>query len=248
MRTIASTALVMVLTMGTQAWAQCSHSKATKSTKATCQKSDTKLASSKSCSKSACGDKAGCCPKSCAPKMTHLVAGERICCPKNAEILAKANDSTIQFAVGNETFENKGEAMQALATALERYLGEMTTVRYAVGDDCVGCPTAAKQLASKNKGHVKYRVASFDFECDKKAAKIAKTAREAADKVHMKMVVGDKEYSCKKATAAACQKSGKKCTYKVGEKSTCCETTAKVQLAQARIDAAVSAIQKQMGA
>lgn len=117
-----------------------------------------------------------------------------------------------------------------------------------VGQECVACPMAADSLAKKNHETVKYRVATFNYDDHKKAQKAAQVAAEAAEKVTWKMVVDGAEYTCEKSAQKACQGSAakdggnKKCEYVVGETRTCCRSTAKVELAKAKIMAAYRAL------
>lgn len=203
------------------------------------------------CDKSKCAgactgsDCSGKCPSGVAcsgPKMSYKVAGETLNCPKNAEILAKANDTQFTYVVGNTEYDNEQDAMKAFATALEGYLTDITTVSYAVGTDCVKCPKTAAAMAEKAHDKVGYRVATWTFDSQEKAEHAARAAREAADKVELKYVVNDKEYTCPQTAAAAANECHAKCQYKVGDNATGCELTARVRLAQARIAAARQAI------
>jgi hypothetical protein len=50
--------------------------------------------------------------------------------------------------------------------------------------------------------------------------------------------VNGKDYCCPKTAAVAAKANGAPCEYKVGECKTKCETTARVELAKSRIEAA----------
>lgn len=267
-KVLATTAVLAVIGLAMPAMAQCCSSKqknkavnAEKVAKKDCSTSCTKTKASKGCDpalcdaagksaklakasscdkKASCADRAGNCfygVAHCGPRMDYLVAGERIHCPKNATLLAKAHDAEIRYAVGDDVYADKNEALDSLATRLEQRLEQMTQVRFVVGDDCVRCPMQAKDLANKADCTVKYRVASYTFDNKEDAEKAAQHARKAADKIQWKMVVGGKEMHCAKSAEKAAS-SGKTCSYKVGEHTTPCKNTARVELAQARIEAA----------
>lgn len=254
MRTSIATALVLSLVITGSAWAQCSESskksaKAQASCQATCDKAKTTRLASGSCCGN-CGGGKTCDPADCwassCPKVQYKVAGETLCCPQNAEILAKAKNEKVSYMVAGQEFCDKGDAMATLAKLLNERLEQMTTVSYVVGDETMQCGMSASKMAKSNGTDVRYRVASFTFAEQAQAEQAAKLAREAADSVKMVSVVDGKEYCCSKTAAKVAADSGKQCEYKVaGQKgSTCCQTTAEVQLAQAKIEAAAKAMQQ----
>ncbi len=210
-------------------------------------------ASASSCEKScgsskataSCGDKskAACGGKALAgmPVMTYRVGDKECCCPKGAAQMAKTDKAEIKYVVAGKAFDDQGEAMTAYADALDKYMGQMMTVKYAVGDDCVACPMEAAELAKKSDGKIKYRLASMTFDSKEQAEKAAKAAREAADKVTMKALVDGKEVDCSKAKA--CSDKNEKVEYAIGDTKTCCDKQAKVELAKAKIQAALAAIE-----
>lgn len=221
--------------------------------KAVADKSKTCSADSKSCcpsDKSACAGEAKCAGDMARikglglPEMTYLVKDQRMSCPKSAEALAQSESATIKYVVGDKVYEDKGAAVAAHADALDAFLGEMLTVKYAVGDDCVGCPNAAKAMAKAKGAEVGYRVASFTFADRETAEKAVKLARAAADKVEMKVMVGDQAYHCATEAGEVAKKQGKGIDYCVGETKTACKSTAKLELAKARIEAALAACEQ----
>lgn len=207
-------------------------------------------------------DKAGCTKKAgdsdChgkvllaagAPTMKYKFGDKATDCPAQAEEWQGKCDATVRYVVSGAEYADKAEAMKAYETALEKYLASMTSVRYVVGDNCVACPSAAAELAKENGGTVQYRVASFTLADKERAQKAADAARAASEKVTMTYVVDGKEYTCSKGDGEAKQAretsdTTRKCEYKVGDKKTCCEVTAKVELATARIIAAYRALEE----
>lgn len=197
----------------------------------------------KSCSgeKSACSAalaKAG----ANTPKMTYKVGEKSTCCPDEAQKLAGGDAKLVKFVVADKEYSDKSEALTAYGKLLDEHLGQITTVKYAVGKECMSCPVSAGELAKKEGKKVEYRLASFNFSDKEAADKAAKSARDAADKVSMKIMVGDQTYSCPTMAAAAAKTCGRTVEYVIGETRTPCNTTAQVELAKARIEAALAAI------
>lgn len=193
-----------------------------------------------------CSAKSECSPSAkkamgMIPKMAYAVGDKTTCCPEEAKKLA-GDSGSIRFVVGEERFDQKPAAMEAYAKLLRNTLTDITSVKYAVGDACVPCPDSAKAMAAKEKKDVVYRVASFDFKCAEMAEKAAVQAREAAGKVAMKMLVGDKEFCCTQTAADVAKAESKQVEYVVGDQATPCDIDAAVKLAQARLEAAILAL------
>lgn len=167
-----------------------------------------KTAGDKGCEK-ACGDKGKVAKGTCSgPKVTYKVGDKETCCSKEAgELVAKAENASVRYVVDGKEFTDRGEAMQAYVAALEQHRDRMTQVRYAVGDQCFGCPNEAKSAADKAKGEVKYRVAGYNYATQEQAEKAAAAAKEAISGVKMLYVVDGKEYCCDKTAKTACDKS-----------------------------------------
>jgi len=261
------------LALAASASAQCCGPKAKQANKsdkvaaACCQKGGN--ACSPACSPAKCGDKARCCGSAkCAekaqcgaktrcsgrslmatgmPLMSYKVGDETTSCPKQATDLATKGNATVSYVVDTKSYGDKSKAMQAYTKSLHNHLDEMMAVKYAVGSDCVGCPHAARAMAKKAGCAVRYQVATFSFDDHAKAEQAVKVGRSAAEKVSLEMVVEGRKYTCAKSARQACNAEGKgkarSCTYVVGNTQTTCEVTAQVNLAQARIQAAHSAIQ-----
>ncbi len=268
---ILSIAMVVVLTVAADAQAQCcakdkqntagvtaaktvaDEGGAGKTCTKTCDKSQmakagcdkTALAKDGSCDKSKC-DKAlagaGCCGMPC---MMFKVGDETTCCPKTAETLAADKSAKILYVVGEKEFTDKAEALTAYADALDAHFTKFTTVRYVVGDKCVECPQEAGELAKSGGATMKYCVAGTMFDSKDKADQAATQAQKSAQEIQMTTLVDGKPYTCEHSAATACEKSGKKAEYAVGSScKTECKTTARIELAKARIDAARQAVAK----
>jgi hypothetical protein len=198
------------------------------------------------CAKS-CGDKAGCCAKSYAamlPAMKYKVGDATVECPDKAKELAKGDAKSIKFVVGTKSFDDVVGAEKELTSAYETFTTEATTVKYAVGDKCVSCPMSAGELAKKENKKMAYRLASYDFASEEAAKKAIASAKEAAGKVELKTMVGDKCVACPVEAKELANKEHKKVEYVVGESKTCCDVEAKMNLAKARALATLAALEK----
>ncbi len=179
------------------------------------------------------------------PAMTFKVGEKATCCPMEAEKLAAADTKhAVQFVVNETTFVSKADAKMAYATELERYLEDLTTVQFAVGDDCTRCPMTAKKMASTAGKTVQYRLGSFSFDDMDKAKALAASARKAAEEVKLAALVGEKEYTCTTTAGKVAQTAGKTVEYKVGGMKTTCNKTADLNLKMAKVDAALNTIAK----
>lgn len=202
--------------------------------------------------KTGCDETAGACAVkalsaragAALPEMQYRVGEKTTCCPMEAEKLANGDKAAIRFVVADKTFENEADARKAYAEALEGFLNSVMTVKFAVGEECVSCPMTAKALAQKQGKPVRYRVAAFDFPDEQSAGKAIEAARQAAEKVHLTMKVGDKTFQCPVSADDAAKAEGKPVEYCVGSKASPCKATACVELALARIDAALAELAK----
>lgn len=192
-----------------------------------------------------CSAEKSCCSQKNAlkaPAMAYKVGDETTCCSKQASELAKGDASKIKFVVADKTYATEAEATEALTTALDDFYTTLTTVKYAVGDNCVACPSAAAELAKKENKKVGYRVATVSFETERDADAAVKAAKAAAEKVEMKIVVGDQCFTCPMSAGEVAKKEGKKVEFVVGETRTTCNKAARLNVARARVDAAIAAL------
>jgi len=178
------------------------------------------------------------------PRIGFKVGDQLTCCMKAAKQMVAGDTAKIKFVVADKTYENLGEAKAARLKVLEQYYEDVLTVKYGVGDKCVGCPLAAKDMAEKCGKAVRYRLAAFDFAEKARAEEVAKMARAAGDKVAMSWTVGEKGFDCPMRAAEAAKTGGKKVEYCVGEQKTTCEVTGKTRLIEARIAAAIEVLAK----
>ncbi len=227
-----------------------------------CHEKNAALASDKAEGKGCCGGNKKCgpgCAKSALseggcpinkkvqtvlaslPAMKYRVGELVTDCPKDAAAKSDATGKTIEFVVGDSAFKEKGEAAARLASLLDAELGNMQTVQYVAGGKCMKCPMSAKSVAAETKTEVAYRVGGVDFTKQEDAEKaLAAIAKVVAD-VHMEYKVGDKTYNCDKTAGDKAKENGGKITYVVAGEETCCPTTAKLKLAEAKVRRIVEA-------
>ncbi len=178
------------------------------------------------------------------PRLVYQVGEQKLTCPRSAVKLAKEKNLPIKYIVGEQSFDDKAEALEAHAARLEKFYNELLTVQYAVGDRCVACPNAAAELAKQKGAKVSYQVASFRFADREAAEKAARMARAKGDNVAIKVMVGDQLFDSPAQAAEVAKLKGKPVTYSVGKLNTSSETVAKIQLQVARIKAALDEIAK----
>jgi len=178
------------------------------------------------------------------PRIGFKVGDQLACCMKAAKQMVAGDAAKIKFVVAEKTYENLGEAKAARLKVLEQYYEDVLTVKYGVGDKCVGCPMAAAGMAKECGQPVHYRLAAFDFAEKARAEEVATAARAAGDKVAMSWAVGEKGFDCPMRAAEAAKTAGKKVEYCVGEQKTTCDVTAKTRLIESRITAALEVLAK----
>jgi hypothetical protein len=178
---------------------------------------------------SATEQKADCdsCPIAAAmeklPKITFAVGGEAACCENSAEALAKESGGHIHYVVGKQEFDSKADAHVALIEATEGFVASFT--------ECHTCPhSGTVTLAGETQS------------CEKTAANLAKLMSEAMEEVKLTYAVGEEECSCPIEAGKLAEKSGAEKQFVVGEEKTCCEQTARLNLARAKYQAAVAAL------
>lgn len=188
--------------------------------------------SSATCSASGCDASKGC-PIDAAmaklPKISYAVGEKKTGCPDAAAKIAKESGGHIHFCVGDTEYDSKSEAQAALLTATEKFVANFTKPHTCSKS---GQCTLAGQPQS----------------CEKSAAHTAKLMQEAMAKVKFAYAVGEKECHCPVEAAKLAKDSGKEKLFVVGETKTCCEKTARLNLARAKYKAAVEAMLKAQAA
>lgn len=178
-----------------------------------------------SAQKECCPD--GQCPIAKAmdqlPKMTYMVGKEETCCNKSAEALAAKSNAPIHFVVAKKNYDNKEKAFTALVTETEKYVNAFITP----------CKCEASGTT---------KIAGQSCNCPVEAGKKAELVKAAADKVKMSYVVGKETCNCPNKAAALAKSSDSETHYVVGEQKTCCQMTARLNLAHAKYKAAVQAL------
>jgi hypothetical protein len=183
------------------------------------------------CDKVACTDKAsdGSCPVSKAmanlPELTFQVGDKQLCCEASANAVAQESGEKVQYLVATQAFDDKHEAMVALADATEKFVAEFATPHT--------CNVSGKTT-----------VAGTSTTCSATAGKLAKISKAAMDEVHLAYKVGDEQCSCPTQAAALAKSAGKAKQFVIGSETTSCEIDARIKLARAKYEAAVKALAK----
>lgn len=157
------------------------------------------------------------------PKMTYKVGDEATCCSESAATLAKKASKPIHYVVAKQTFESKEKAMVSLVETTEKYVSTFIT-------PCKCDASGSTKIAGKA------------CNCPVEAGKTAELVKAAAAKVSMSYAVGEKTCHCPNEAATLAKTSGAKKEYVVAGKKTCCEMTARLNLAHAKYKAAVEAL------
>ncbi len=169
----------------------------------------------------------GQCPVAAAmnelPKMTYKVGEEATCCSESAAALAKKHDMPVHFVVGEETFEAKEAAFTSLVEQTEAYVNAFIT------------PCSCEVSGTT-------KIAGKACNCPVEAGKRTELVKAAAEKVHMTYMVGEKACNCPNQAAALAKANNEEKVFVVGEAKTCCEMTARLNLAHAKYKAAVEAL------
>ncbi|MEM7784133.1 MAG: hypothetical protein AAF939_16620 [Planctomycetota bacterium] len=168
----------------------------------------------------------GSCPVSTAmaklPKMNYQVNGEAVCCSKMAE-KAKSDGAKVDYIVGKETFDNHDKAFVSLVKQTETFVNDFVT------------PSTCSKSGMTT-------VAGESCNCPVEAGKKAELVKNAVAKVSMTYAVGEETCNCPNQAAAMAKKSGAKKEYVVAGEKTCCEMTARLNLAKAKYKAAVETL------
>ncbi len=169
------------------------------------------------------------------PAIKYRVGGEVTCCSKRAQELAKNGGGGIKYVVGDEVVEAEDDAKVMLAGLLDKEIGLLKTMQFAVGEESFLCPMTAKGAAKKSKTKIAYRVGGVDFPDKVEAEKTLKLIKEALGDVKMTYKVGDQSFCCDKMAGMKVKETGKKMMYVVGEEQTPCEKTARLMLTELMI-------------
>jgi len=180
------------------------------------------------------------------PEMTYRVGDETTHCPTQAKELA-AKGGTIQYVVGEETFDSEDAAVVRLASLIDEEVNKLQAVHFVVADEEFLCPMSAKDAANKSKGKIAYRVAGFDFAERAQADKVIELAKAAVDNVKMHYKVGDESFCCDKMAGAKAKETHKQIVYEIGGESTPCAVTAKRLMAEAKLRAVIETAAEQAG-
>jgi hypothetical protein len=215
-------AVVAVFVSSVQAQEKCDKCPASK---------DASVAVKAECSGDSCskcdGEECKSCPVTLAmaklPKMTYKVGDEAVCCPTSAAKLAEEKKAPMHFVVGEKVFEDKSKAFVSLVEQTESMVNEFVTP----------CKCDKSGVT---------KIAGAACKCPVEAGKKAELVSTAVKGIEMTYTVGEETCNCPTKAAEMAKTSGEKMTYVVGEEKTCCNMTARLNLAKAKYKAAVQAL------
>lgn len=174
------------------------------------------------------------------PVMEIKVGKKTTTCVETAFKLAKKLDTKPVYTVDETTYESWDKAGKAYAEQLDGFLKEIVTVQYSVGKKYTDCPETAQKMSEKSGNPIAYQVTGRTTDCEKTAGKYAKTAMHAAKGVNLMYLVGEEKFDCPKTAGKYAKKTEQKIVYIVAGEKTKCDVQAEVNLAMARIQAALS--------
>ena len=169
----------------------------------------------------------GACPIAAAmgdlPKMAYKVGDESVCCADAAASLAKTTGQPISYVVGEKSYTDKKAAMTSLVETTEAFVTDFIT-------PCKCDVSGATKIAGKA------------CNCPVDAGKKAELVSAAVSGISMSYAVGKESCNCPNKAAELAKTSGAEKLYVVGDEKTCCEMTARLNLARAKYKAAVAAL------
>lgn len=169
----------------------------------------------------------GTCPITKAmealPKMSYAVGDDQFCCPTAAGEMAKQTGGHIHYVVAEKQFDSKAEAQMALVEATEKFVADFAEPHT--------CPNSGKVTVAGEPQH-----------CMFEAGALAKKMNAAMDEVKMTYLVGETTCSCPMKAGALAKEQGAEKQFVVGDTKTCCEHTARLNLARAKYKAAVKVL------
>jgi enamine deaminase RidA (YjgF/YER057c/UK114 family) len=175
------------------------------------------------------------------PSVKYRVGDQTVACGESAKKMAADAGKPIQYVVGDQVFENRHDAMARLAGLLEAEAEAMQSVQYSVGGECSRCPMTAKSMADKANKPIRYRVAGVDFADKDMAEKAVQLVKDAAAGVKLSYKVGEKSFCCDKMAGAEAKKVSAPVHYVVGESEVADDAEAQVVLVNERIRTMVEA-------
>lgn len=169
------------------------------------------------------------------PTMKYKVGDEVTGCSHSAAAMAKDSGKTMQYVIGDESFDSKNKASARLVSLYDAEIKNLQSLQFAVGGDCFKCPVTAKGKAKTAGKKIAYRVGGFDFAEKNKAESALKLIASAIEDVKMTYKVGEKSFCCSKMASAKVKETGSTMSFVVGEDVTTDENAANIKLAESKI-------------
>jgi hypothetical protein len=157
------------------------------------------------------------------PKMTYAVGSEKVCCGELAEKLAGEHNAPVRYVVADQEYQCKQAATAALVEQTESFVAAFTSAKRCEASGTVF-------------------VAGTSTSCQAQAEQRATAVKSAVEKVTMCYSVGGEQATCPNAAETKAKEKNVPVEYHVGDQKTTCHMTARLNLARAKYQAAVSAI------
>jgi hypothetical protein len=173
------------------------------------------------------GASEGTCPMAVAmeklPKMTYAVASEKVCCAELAGKLAAEHNAPVHYVVADKEYPCKQAAMAALVDQTESFVAAFTSAKR--------CDASGTVF-----------VAGTSTSCQAQAEQRATAVKTAVEKVKMCYSVDGEQATCSNDAEIKAKEKDVPVEYHVGDQKTTCHMTARLNLARAKYQAAVSAM------
>ena len=177
------------------------------------------------------------------PALLAVIGDQKTSCPVEARKIAKESGAEAVYFVQGEKYYCGNSATKAWTKELVAYLGDATTVKYAVAGERTSCRATAAKIAKAADAPVKYEVASFTFSDRETADRVALAAKRAVCGVSLTYTVGDQEMCCKYKARAIADETGLPIVYAIGDRTTDSETQAAMMETMARIQAVLGTVE-----
>ncbi len=177
------------------------------------------------------------------PALLAVIGDQKTSCPVEARKIAKESGAEAVYFVQGEKYYCGNSATKAWTKELVAYLGDATTVKYAVAGERTSCRATAAKIAKAADAPVKYEVASFTFSDRETADSVALAAKRAVCGVSLTYTVGDQEMCCKYKARAIADETGLPIVYAIGDRTTDSETQAAMMETMARIQAVLGTVE-----
>ena len=156
--------------------------------------------------------------------MAFMVGEQKACCAESAAALAAEKKLPIKYVVATKSFDTEEAAFVSLVETTEKFINDFAT------------PVKCEQSGLTS-------IAGKACDCPIMAGEREKLVKASMDKVHMTFKVGKESCDCPVTAKSKAEATGEKVVYVVNGEETQCEYSARLNLARAKYNAAVAALQ-----